>query len=199
MSQPRYHSAMPQQERRSRSAKKEDILVAAQEVFLRFGYRKTTMGDIAAAADVSRPVLYTFYANKELIFADVIGKMNADKISELLNSASRLPTPRDRLQHICEQWGADGFALAERYPSSSDFFDPAQPGVQEMFDGFAAALAELLKNEFAPGHNLKLKPHDAARTIVLLIRGLKFGAKDKSSMTRLIRQALPILLDGLID
>ena len=44
------------------------VLKAALEVFTSYGYRRTTMDDIARAAGMSRPALYTHFRNKEAIF-----------------------------------------------------------------------------------------------------------------------------------
>ena len=48
--------------------KDDQIIEAATSVFLRYGFRRTTMGDIAEAAGVSRPALYLRFCNKEHIF-----------------------------------------------------------------------------------------------------------------------------------
>jgi AcrR family transcriptional regulator len=42
---------------------------AAGEVFLRYGYARTTMGDIAKAAGMSRPALYLLFPGKEQVFS----------------------------------------------------------------------------------------------------------------------------------
>jgi AcrR family transcriptional regulator len=44
------------------------ILAAAVKVFFLFGYRKTSMEDVAAAAEVSRQTLYLQFRNKERLF-----------------------------------------------------------------------------------------------------------------------------------
>lgn len=44
------------------------ILGAAVKVFLQFGYRKASMEDVAAAAEVSRQTLYLQFRNKERLF-----------------------------------------------------------------------------------------------------------------------------------
>ena len=42
-------------------AKKSKILTAARSVFLRYGYRRVNMNDIAEAAGLSRPALYILF------------------------------------------------------------------------------------------------------------------------------------------
>lgn len=50
------------------SDKRGVILQSALEVFMTYGFRKTSMDDIARAAGVSRPALYQLFANKADIF-----------------------------------------------------------------------------------------------------------------------------------
>ena len=45
--------------------KDNKILSAAYDSFIRYGVKRTTMGDVAQAAGVSRPTLYASYPNKE--------------------------------------------------------------------------------------------------------------------------------------
>src|SRR2546430_7058607 len=50
------------------SARRERILAVALEVFGRYGFRKTSMEEIARAADISRQGLYLHFANKDALF-----------------------------------------------------------------------------------------------------------------------------------
>lgn len=45
---------------------------AATALFLEKGYQATSMDDIAAAAQVSKQTIYTHFANKEALFADLV-------------------------------------------------------------------------------------------------------------------------------
>lgn len=48
------------------------ILAAASEVFARYGFRRTAMGDIASQAGLSRAALYLHYRNKQDIFRSIV-------------------------------------------------------------------------------------------------------------------------------
>lgn len=48
--------------------KRQRILDGAKTVFLSYGYQRTTMDDIARAADMSRPALYVLFKNKTDIY-----------------------------------------------------------------------------------------------------------------------------------
>ena len=63
------------------------IREAAASLFLAKGYQATSMDDIAAAAQVSKQTIYTHFANKERLFADlVLG--NAERVEDFIATLS---------------------------------------------------------------------------------------------------------------
>lgn len=62
----------PTEDRRTR------VVAAAISAFSRHGYRRCTMGDIAAAAGMSRPALYLLFSGKEEVFRAVAESLLAD-------------------------------------------------------------------------------------------------------------------------
>ncbi|WP_405136513.1 TetR/AcrR family transcriptional regulator [Nocardia sp. NBC_01388] len=55
-----------------RSERRRQILVAANEVFTRNGYRGTSMNEVAARAFVSKPVLYRYFPGKVDLYLVVL-------------------------------------------------------------------------------------------------------------------------------
>src|SRR5688572_30518618 len=53
-------------------ARRSRLLDAALTVFLRYGFRKTSMEEVARAAQVSRQALYLHFATKEELFAAAV-------------------------------------------------------------------------------------------------------------------------------
>lgn len=69
--------------RAGRLASKGAIREAAAALFLEKGYQGTSMDDVAAAAQISKQTIYTHFANKEELFADlVLG--NAERVEEFV-------------------------------------------------------------------------------------------------------------------
>lgn len=63
---------MPATESPSRDElKRAAVFEAAATVFAQYGFRRTTMNDIAEAASISRPALYLMFANKEQLFVEL--------------------------------------------------------------------------------------------------------------------------------
>jgi TetR/AcrR family transcriptional regulator of autoinduction and epiphytic fitness len=50
------------------TARREHVLAVALEVFGRYGFRKTSMDEVARSADISRQGLYLYFASKETLF-----------------------------------------------------------------------------------------------------------------------------------
>jgi AcrR family transcriptional regulator len=57
-------------------ARQDEIIDAAIPVFLRFGYKKTSMDAVAAAAHLSRQAVYLHFPGKEALFSAVVGKLS---------------------------------------------------------------------------------------------------------------------------
>jgi TetR/AcrR family transcriptional regulator, mexJK operon transcriptional repressor len=64
-------TAAPYDQRRS-TRKRKAILEAASTLFLRNGYRGTSMDEIAALASVSKQTVYKHFADKESLFSEIV-------------------------------------------------------------------------------------------------------------------------------
>lgn len=55
--------------------RRQEILEAAAKSFSLFGYKATTMDQVAKIANVGKGTIYTFFANKEELFNAIVMKM----------------------------------------------------------------------------------------------------------------------------
>jgi len=62
---------------------KNRIIEVAQDIFKRYGFRKSTMDEIAAAAGKGKSTLYHYFKSKEEVFAAVIEKESNTMFREL--------------------------------------------------------------------------------------------------------------------
>jgi len=60
----------------ARTARREEILVAARNVFSRQGFRGTTIADIAEEAGIALGTIYLYFASKEDVFAALNEEFN---------------------------------------------------------------------------------------------------------------------------
>ncbi|WP_070962957.1 TetR/AcrR family transcriptional regulator [Vibrio sonorensis] len=70
------------------------IMSAAVAVFGQYGYKKTTMQDIADEAGLSRPAVYQYYKNKAAVFhgllVDVFSKAKSSAMAQFESTQSLL-------------------------------------------------------------------------------------------------------------
>ena len=62
--------------------KREAVFDAAANVFAQYGFRRTSMNDVAQAAGMSRPGLYVLFENKEDLFRQLATHRQNEAISE---------------------------------------------------------------------------------------------------------------------
>ncbi len=75
-----------------KSLKRQQILEAALTVFSRYGYKRTTMNDIAENMGISRAALYLYFKNKEEIFRSLAYAMH-EKVMVGATQALELEAP----------------------------------------------------------------------------------------------------------
>jgi AcrR family transcriptional regulator len=181
--------------------KRQRVREAALGVFLRFGYRKVTMDDIARGAGMSRPALYLVFPNKEAVFREVV-KVGLD---QLLDDIERgLPARRtlaEQLAHVFEVSSVGSFELVGRAPAAAELLHASFDFVGELFEQYDRRLAEILERllRAAVRDPEALRPPAAARARVMIAaaRGFKSVAKDAAEMKRLVSDLVQMTVAGL--
>lgn len=174
----------------------QQVVQAAIGVFLRYGYARTTMGDIAQAAGLSRPGLYLIFPNKDRIFRAVIEAMIADKLREIREGLAERTDLADRLHFACEAWGAAGFDLVKAHPDAKDVFDLGFGVVCESYAAFEALLVEIVREPVSVA-GLTLAPEELAHVIVSAIKGFKDMARDGAEVRRMIAAQVAVVAAAL--
>jgi AcrR family transcriptional regulator len=178
------------------SSKEERVIAGATDVFLRYGFARTTMGDIAERVSISRPSLYLLFANKEEVFAAVIRRLNDNQLAAIRAALPGLPTLHAKVLFACETWGAHGVDLMTAHPDAKDLFDLSFAPVQEIYLKFQTLLAELLDGP-AAASALGVKPALLARLVTYAMRGFRETASNGRDMRRLIALQVSLLLAAL--
>ena len=80
------------------------VLDAAIAVFARFGYRKTSMDDVARAAGVSRQGLYLSFANKEELFRRALEHSLRGQLACAIAALSTEESLERRIIAACKEW-----------------------------------------------------------------------------------------------
>jgi AcrR family transcriptional regulator len=73
----------------SNDGRRESLLQTAIGVFLRYGYKKTSMDDLARAADLSRQGLYLHFATKEALFKEAVIDLTKRSLAAMRTALAR--------------------------------------------------------------------------------------------------------------
>jgi AcrR family transcriptional regulator len=119
-------SVVNQPQRRLRGpARRVLIERAARAAFAADGYQATSMGAIALAAGVSRPVVYDHFPSKRALFLTLLEKDHAELMQHLAASLAADVPPADRIRGTLDAFFAfiDTHPLAARALSDEPFGD----------------------------------------------------------------------------
>ena len=93
------------------SAKPNAIVLAGLKLFTQFGYRKTSIDDIAEAAQVAKRTVYLHFENKAAVFLAILEYLG-DQVRQRCASAERAGgTAVDRLTGLLDAYFEMGFEL----------------------------------------------------------------------------------------
>jgi len=80
--------------------RRQQILQAADEHFRLYGYRKTTLADIAKSIHLSTPYIYKFFDSKQAIGEAMCWHCLSAALSEIEESVAATKSPVERLRRV---------------------------------------------------------------------------------------------------
>ena len=149
--------------------RRERITERALSVFLRYGYDRTRMNDIAEAAAIFRPALYLVFQNKEEVFAAVVKFARDSYFSRIREGLPRYETLEAKLHFACEVWAIEGYKVLAANPNAADLSRSSFESVRNMVSEFQEIIAELLR-ERVPKTRDGYKAGKYARVLVFARR-----------------------------
>lgn len=117
----RQPKAVPTTTRLPAASRRRQLLAVSKKVLGERGFHQTTMAEIAAAAGVTKPVLYQHFSSKHDLYTAVL-RDTGDRLQEVINEANgRADGPREQVEL--------GFAAYVR------FIQEDQAGFRLLFSG----------------------------------------------------------------
>jgi AcrR family transcriptional regulator len=159
-------------------ARQAALLDAAVGVFARYGYRKTSMDEVARAAGVSRQGLYLQFANKEELFRKAVEHTLGHQLNAAVAALARRGDSLEmRLIAACDAWsgrfvGSLGSGAADLMCASTSLAGTTLAHYEAQFElALTGAIAESALNCFCTAAGVS--PADLARALHATARGFK--------------------------
>jgi len=184
---------------------KEAIVNVARHIFSRFGFKKTTMDEIAIASRKGKSSIYYYFASKEEIFQAVVEKEAEILKQELIKANNETDSPEQKLKmHVLirmrtmEKLANFYSAIKDDYLGHLDFIEKIRKKYdQEEIQMMESILVEGVKNGIFEIEDTAL----AAIAIVTAMKGMEiplfWGVEEKDLETR-IDHLIHILFHGVM-
>jgi AcrR family transcriptional regulator len=136
-----------------RTARRAQLLGAAQEVFVQLGYHAAAMDDIADRAGVSKPVLYQHFPSKLELYLALLDQRSADLIGAVRDALASTHDNKLRVEATIAAYFefVDREGAPFRLVFESDLTN--EPAVRERVDRVnmqcAEAIAEVIAEDTA--------------------------------------------------
>ncbi|MCK1361288.1 TetR/AcrR family transcriptional regulator [Bradyrhizobium sp. 199] len=181
------------------------ILDAALPVFVRHGFRKTSMADIARAAGISRAALYLSFGSKEELFRAGSERAHARTMRSVEAALARDGDVFSRIALAIAAFQRDLIAPFAGSADAAELFDANMTLAKDITLAARAQLVAMLARALADAQasheisldDLSASPTDIAGIIVAAMEGLKEAQAAGQNLLehtqlflRLMRQAL---------
>ncbi|HVV12443.1 TetR/AcrR family transcriptional regulator [Amycolatopsis sp.] len=180
------------------SSRREHVLKSALETFARYGYKKTSMEDVARAADISRPGLYFLFTSKQNLFRDAVTYALDGDVEAAERALADTERPlRDRLIEAFDLWtgryvGSMAKEVAVLIETNPELLGPVVADYPKRFLEIvtAAVAAEL------PSRRASVA-EDMARTLLSTAGGIKHEVNTRIDFVARMTVGVDLFLPAL--
>jgi AcrR family transcriptional regulator len=150
--------------------KRQQILQGAMQTFLKHGYARTSMDQVAAAAGVSKNTIYSHFQDKKGLFTALIERVTARRFEMVTESLSLSEDPAAVLRHLAETL-LDSILSDREYISFMRVLIGESDHFPELAQLFVRSLPKkvlaILSHYFASHRELKV-PHPEATARIFI-------------------------------
>lgn len=187
-------------------AKKEAVFDAAAGVFAQYGFRRTTMNDIAQAAGMSRPALYLMFANKENLFCELTDHRLNQAIDQSIAALSEEGEISLRVIQALLLFEKVYYEPVSNSPHGAELMDinlslageNMTKGFARLVTGFTKTLREAEKLNQVSFRDSPLSPKAFVELLFTAIGGVKKKASSTADFRKKTEQVASIFLASIM-
>lgn len=181
------------------------ILEAALALFRQYGYRRTSMEDIAQAAAVAKGTLYLYFKSKDELFEALARRIAAQIDDDAKAVIARDLGFEDKVMALLDAKLGFVYRWVLSSPHAAELTDPTSRLPADVFGpldrSFRAALTRLFKESAKAGEiDLKgagLSPESAVDTLIAAAHGAEKNARDEADFHDRLNRIGRLSLRGL--
>lgn len=188
----------------SSSQSAQAILDAAEALFAKYGFKKTSVDEVSRAAHIGKGSVYLHFSSKEELFAEVLRRVSGRMLDALVAAVKAAPHAGDRLRALLETKLTTANALVAEFRLGEEAGTELLPLARSYREAHAArehALLEQLLRDgnasgaFAVQHPARLATALMACADALVEWGLHHP--DDGERRAGLRELLSVILRGV--
>ncbi len=183
---------------------REEIIAAAARLFARYGFKKPSIDDVAAATGIGKGSVYLHFASKEEMFAAVVRRISERMVGVVAAAVGRARSPAGKVRAFVEtkqttfaklanEWELGEETVLELFPAASEY--RRDHDAREH-----ALLVDVLREGNASGAFDVEDPELLATGILAFLTALEtsFAVKrDDASIRAGVQALVPVVVRGL--
>jgi TetR/AcrR family transcriptional regulator, regulator of autoinduction and epiphytic fitness len=186
-------------------ARRAVILDAALRVFGQYGYRRTSMDDIAHQAGIGKGTIYLSFASKDEVFQALAQRL-AQQMLAGAEAASRQPaTTADKLAAMHAAWFGTYTDTIRRSPHAADLLDAKHQLSADLAADTASRYKRLVRDVLTQAtatgeldlEPAGLTPGTAADLLIASARGLESSTPSPTTYRRYLDALVRVMIAGL--
>ncbi len=185
---------------------KETIIKVAQNVFSRFGFKKTTMDEIAEAARKAKSSVYHYFKSKEEIFNIIVEREAKFLNSEIVRAVEKVDDPREKMRVYVLVRMKEINRLINYYSAIKDEYLEHYAFIEKIRAnhdiGEVLMIKSILQDGVEKGVFAEIENIDSlAKVFVVALKGLEHEwvkAKDFSEIEKTTNNLVNYLLYGIV-
>jgi AcrR family transcriptional regulator len=164
--------------------RRKQILDAALQCFLQFGYAKTSMDDVAQKANLSRPLIYLKFKSKRDLFLGLYFDFMEEALRHAKTVLKSKRSTREQLLAVSEIVTMSAWEMVVGHPMTAEFYPLCQQQFPKESEKIERDLVKLY-------HQIFDGDKDRTETFMLAVDGLH----SDTPTSRTLRKRLAILID----
>ena len=186
-------------------SRRAEILDAALQMFGQYGYRRTSMDDVAREAGIAKGTIYLSFTSKEEVFQALSERLSQRMLAGAEAASRRPGTTADKLAAMHAAWFGTYADTISRSPHAAELLDAKHRLSADLVANAASRYKRLVRDvltDAAVAGELDLEPagltaDTAAELLMASARGLESSAASPAAYRRYLDALVRVMVAGL--
>jgi AcrR family transcriptional regulator len=181
------------------------ILEAAARLFARYGFKKTSMDEIAQGAHISKATIYQHFSGKEEVFAVTVRQESEALVQALMQAINSAETHEDKIRAFIKARMSLVAEKGQLHQMSNEVLHETMPLVEEARQAFfnrEVRLFQLVLEKGKEAGRFHLdRPRQVALVLLSALKGLDvllLSSKDTSDIREGVDTTVELFIRGLV-